>query len=229
MCATADAITKPWGSPDKAKVLVIGHDPRLQGSSTLATYCLFADYYFRPKPTERRELAKYQLAEALFNCVKDLTGGRISDDEVLVTNLCNAALPRPLDRRIVFIPEEKAEKGLKEIRVLLAGSNIKLVFPMSQQVNYWLQVLGFFPANAGFVEESKPKEIGIKNVLPYYEPRKGRAFKRICGQKFIADDQYYLFPILHVKSYPLKGNFCVYEEDYVSCRMEVRRVIDRLP
>lgn len=99
---------------------------------------------------------------------------------------------------------------------------------MSQQVNYWLQVLGFYSANAGFVEESKPKEIGINNAPPYYEPGKGGAFKRICGQKFIADGQYYLFPILHVKSYPLKGHFCIYEEDYARCRMEVRRVIDSL-
>ena len=110
MCATTDAITKPWGSPDRAKVLVIGHDPRLQGSSTLAAYCLFADYHFRTKPTEKRELAKYQLAEALFNCVRDLTGGRISDDEVMVTNLCNQALP-VLREELSLYPKKRPKKG----------------------------------------------------------------------------------------------------------------------
>jgi hypothetical protein len=190
MCPTSDAITRPWGSPEKARVLVIGHDPRLQVSGTLATYCFFADYYFRAKPTQKTELAKYQLAEAVFACVGDLTGGHIPDDEVLVTNLCNQALRRPLGRKIVFIPKEKAEQGLTEIRALLKGSHIRLIFPMSQQVNYWLQALGFYPANNAFVEASKPKEIGTKNDPPYYEPSRPGAFKGVCGRKFIADQKY---------------------------------------
>lgn len=228
MCATSDAITKPWGSPEKAKVLVIGHDPRLQASSTLATYCFFADYFFRVKPTQKTELAKYQLAEALFAYVRDLTGGRTSDDEVLVTNLCNQALPHAPGRKTVFIPKEKAEAGLREIRALLKGSHIRLIFPMSQQVNYWLQALGFYPANTVFVETSKPKEIGIKNDPPYYEPSRPGAFKGVCGRKFIADQKYSLFPIMHVKSYPLKGNFLVYEDNYAHCRGEVKKVIESL-
>jgi hypothetical protein len=226
--ATSDAVTKPWGSHETARVLVIGHDPRLQGSSTLANYCFFADYYFRDKPNEKRELAKYQLAEALFTCIKDLTSGQFSDKEVLVTNICNEALPHPRGRKIVFIPKDKAEKGLKEVRYLLKGSQVRLIFPMSQQVNYWLQVLGFYPVNAGFVEESTPKEIGTRSDPPYYEPRRPGAFKRICGEKYTADSEYFLFPILHVKNYPLKGNFCVYDKNYANCRTEVRRVVDSL-
>lgn len=228
VCATSNAVTKPWGSPETARVLVIGHDPRLQGSSTLANYCFFADYYFRDKLTVKSDLAKYQLAEALFTCIKDLTSDRIFDKGVLVTNLCNQALPRPHGRKIVFLPKDEAEKGLKEVRSLLKGSQVRLIFPMSQQVNYWLQVLGFYSANASFVEESTPKEIATRSDPPYYEPSRPGAFKRICGKKFTADGQYFLFPILHVKSYPLKGKFCVYEENYASCRMEVRRVMDSL-
>lgn len=228
MRTPTDRITKPWGNPDTAKILVIGHDPRLQTSNTLATYCFFADYYFNTKPTEKKELAKYQLAEALFGCVRDLTNGRISDEEVLITNLCNQALPSPSGGRTVFIPRERAEKGLEDIRDLLAGSHVKVVFSMSQQVNYWLQVLGFYSENASFVNEAKPKEIGINCIPPYYTPIKGRAFKRICGLKFVADSQYYLFPILHIKNYPLKGQFCLYEEDYTCCRMRVKEVINSL-
>lgn len=228
MCARGDEVTRCWGSPETARVLVIGHDPRLQDSSTLADYCFFSDYYFRDKPTVRSELAKYQLAEALFVCIRDLTGGRTSDEELLVTNLCNQALPSPVGRRTVLLPRREVERGLRDLRALLTGSQISLILAMSQQVNYWLQVLGFYPADALFVEESTPKEIGTRSDPPYYEPSRPGAFKRICGKEFIADGQYSLFPILHVKSYPLKGKFGLYEPNYAACRIGVRRVIDSM-
>jgi len=38
--------TQPYGDITKAKVLIIGHDPRLQQSDTMAGFCFFADYYF---------------------------------------------------------------------------------------------------------------------------------------------------------------------------------------
>jgi len=226
--ARSDQVTRPWGSPETARVLVMGHDPRLQDSGTLADYCLFADYYFRDKPTVRSELAKYQLAEALFVCIRDLTGGRISDKELLVTNLCNQPLRSPLGRRTVLLPRREVERGLRELRALLTGSQIRLIFSMSRQVNYWLQILGFYPADARFVEESTPKEIGTRSDPPYYEPSRPGAFKRICGKEFIADGQYSLFPILHVKSYPLKGKFGLYEAHYAACRTGVRKVIASL-
>ena len=58
--------TKPWGDPETANILVIGHDPRLQETATIADYCFFADYYFQPKPEKKNELRKYGLAESLF-------------------------------------------------------------------------------------------------------------------------------------------------------------------
>ena len=63
--------TKIWGNTEKAKILVIGHDPGLQRSSTIADYCFFADYYFRPKPSHASELSKYKLDESLFHCIMD--------------------------------------------------------------------------------------------------------------------------------------------------------------
>ena len=225
---TPGVSTKPWGDPHKAKVLVIGHDPRLKESDTLANYAFFADYHFNPKPSNNRELAKYELAEALFTCIRDLTGGRISDEKLLVTNLCNEALDHPAGRKTVYIPKQKAEKGLKETRAQLTGSNVKLIFAMSQQVNYWLQMLGFYPASVSFVEASKPKEAGLKSRPQYYEPSRPRAFKEICGKRFVADGKYHLFPILHVKAYPLKGAFLTYDEDYAHCRLEVGKTITAL-
>jgi len=213
--------TNVWGNPEKAKILVIGHDPRLQKSSTIANYCFFADYYFQPKPDKKNELAKYRLAESLYGCIRDLTGGFFCDDEVLITNLCNEVLPKAPQGRNVLIPEDKAKNGLEMIRSLLTSSNIKLVFAMSQQVNYWLQKLGFYITDTKFLEKAEPKENGVKNDKPYYEPKKVKAFLEICGHRYLADNQYHLFPILHIKNYPPKGRFLAYEGNCARCKKEI--------
>lgn len=220
--------TKIWGNTEKAKILVIGHDPGLQRSSTIADYCFFADYYFRPKPSHASELSKYKLAESLFRCIMDLTAEHFSNEEILITNLCNEVLPQSRIGKINYIPRGKAEDGLQTIRNLLKGSNVKLIFPMSQQVNYWLQELGFYPANTRFIEQSEPRGKGTTNEQPYYEPKKPRAFKEVCGNKYLADNQYFLFPILHVKSYPLKGRLLTYEDNYINCKKKVKELIDSL-
>ncbi len=100
---------------------------------------------------------------------------------------------------------------------------------MSQQVNYWLQKLGFYGTNTAFVEKSEPKKIGVINKPPYYTPSKSGAFREICGKKYLVDNQYYLFPILHVKSYPLEGNLLTtYGENYTNCVREIRNLINSL-
>jgi len=221
--------TKIWGNPEKAKILVIGHDPGLQNSPTIADYCLFADYHFRPQPSQKREQAKYQLAQKMYDCIKELTSGRDSDDDVLVTNLCNEVLTPSPPNKINYIPLGKAKEGLKAIRVLLKNSDITLIFPMSQQVNYWLQKLGFYGTNTAFVEKSEPKKIGVNNKPPYYAPSKSGAFKEICGNKYLVNNQYYLFPILHVKSYPLEDNLLTtYGENYTNCVREIGSLINSL-
>lgn len=77
-------------------MFVIGHDPRLQKSDTLAEYCFFADYYFREVPTQRSEKAKYELAGALYSYVNFITNNKYSSEEVFVTNLCNIELDHAL-------------------------------------------------------------------------------------------------------------------------------------
>ena len=220
--------TKPWGNPKTAKVMVIGHDPALQRSQTLAEYCFFADYYFRDKPSSVKELRKYQLAEALFTCIDDLTGGRIPKEQILITNLCNHQLTRPGKGKTVFIPRKEAEQGLAQIAYFLADSKIKLVFPMAQQVNYWLQTLGFYPIDRQFIEAAEPDSVGIDSCPAFYRPRKTGAFKYICGKRFTRYNQQSVFPILHIKNYPLKGRFKVYEQAYANCKTEVQRVIESL-
>lgn len=220
--------TKIWGNPEKARILVIGHDSGLQSSPTIADYCFFADYYFQPKPSRNSELSKYRLAESLFNCIRDLTTGLFSDDKILITNLCNETLPPSPKGKTNYIPRVKAEDGLRTTRNLLNESRVVLIFAMSQQVNYWLQQLGFYNTGTQFLQKSDPKEIGICNEQPYYQPKKPGAFKDICGNKYVADNKYNLFPILHVKSYPLKENFLTYEENYQNCKKDITELIDSL-
>ncbi len=131
------------GGLSSAKVLVIGHDPRLRHSDTVASYALFADYFFRPVPRKASEKAKYQLAEALFSYVGILTCFHYPAYQIAVTNLCNNALPHAPKGKTVLIPQEEAADGLAEIEDILSNSNIELVFPMSLQVNHWLQQLVF--------------------------------------------------------------------------------------
>jgi hypothetical protein len=70
--------TLDWKSTNP-KILVIGHDPRLQKSDTIAGYALFADYYFKPIPKAPRELQKYNLAKATFGKILSLTNGKARD------------------------------------------------------------------------------------------------------------------------------------------------------
>ena len=107
------------GDIKKAKVLVIGHDPRLRETNTLASNAFFADYYFRSIPTQRSERAKYNLAEAVFGYIGYLTSYKYSADQIVLTNLCNFALPHAPKGKTVFIPEEKARQGINEINDML--------------------------------------------------------------------------------------------------------------
>jgi hypothetical protein len=199
--------TKPWGDLSKAKILVIGHDPRLQNSDTIADYCFYANYFFKEIPKRGNELQKYKLAESVFSYISYLTNYKFLADEYYITNLCNISLPHAPKGKTVLIPAEIAKKGIEDIEEFLKNSEIKLIFAMSQQVNYWLQKLGFYDADVKYLKMAEPKEKGLISEQLYYEPRKSSAFKRICGKKYIVDGKYALFPILHVKNYPFKGRF----------------------
>jgi hypothetical protein len=206
------------GNLNAAKVLVIGHDPRLQVSNTLADKAFFADYYFRSIPTRRSERAKYKLAEAVYSYIGHLTSYKYSADQIVLTNLCNDSLSHAPKGKTVYISEEKAHHGIDEIHNILSRSDIKVIFAMSLQVNYWLQKLGFYTALEEFLSAAEPKQKGVNNELPYYEPIRGRAFTLICGKQYTTNDQRGVFPILHVKNWPLKDPFAkAYAKSYEAC------------
>lgn len=215
------------------KALLIGHDPRLRNSSTIAEYALFADYHFSDNKKEKAWKSKKRFADLAYEQLRDLTGGKaFSDDEVYVTNLCNEELPNhPLKKGTVYIPRDKAEEGVKHIeQILIDNPTIQYVFPMSQQVNYWLQELGFYTfQNSRFLEDASPQKTGVENTPPYYEARKGKAFLKICGKVFKPSnteltDKVSIFPILHCRCYPLGERFKAYEK----CYDEIRQWFERI-
>lgn len=209
------------------RALLIGHDPRLRNSNTIAEYALFADYHFPGHQKDAGCKSKERFADLAFQQLRDLSGGEVfSDEEVYVTNLCNEELPNhPPKKRTVYIPREKAEEGVKHIeQILLDYPSIKFVFPMSQQVNYWLQELGFYSSSDDeFKGSSTPKNKGEENEPQYYEPRKGKAFLKICGKVFRPNNaelakRVHIIPILHSRCYPLGKRFQAYEPCYEKIR-----------
>jgi hypothetical protein len=220
-----DMETKPYGNLSEAKVLVIGHDPRLQKTDAIAEFAFNADLYFKEeKPKTDFERRQRGLARSMFDYIGYLTGKRFSPREVLVTNLCNKALPHAPVGKTVLIPEREAQDGLRDIRGLLSQARIEVIFAMSEQVNYWLQKLGFCPPHSQFLLDATPAKIGTANNPPYFKPSRSKAFQLICGMEFIADGKYRFFPILHAKNWPLRGKFKeAYEQAHERCVEVLRR------
>jgi hypothetical protein len=202
-------MTEDWKSKEEARILLIGHDPRLQKSDTEAKYVLFANYFFEEIPKPISEKQKYGLAKSTFDYIAYLTLNKFKPENIYITNLCNDALVHAPKGRTVLIPKDKAEKGLNNInKILLKNQSIEYIFPMSLQVNYWLQKLDFYNSNDDFLKLSEPKEKGLKNNPPYFEVQTKRTFQMICGKEFsINNGKHKVIPILHVKNYPLKGRF----------------------
>lgn len=201
--------TKDWKSIDTARLLLVGHDPRLQQSNTIAEYVLFANYYFDDIPESAHEKRKYGLAKSTFDHIVYLTNGKFKVETIFITNLCNSQLEHAPKGKTILITREKAEQGLVNIkRILSENPTIEYVFPMSLQVNYWLQKFGFYNSGDSFVEQSEPKEAGLTNNPPYYQPKIKRTFTMICGKVFnVTIGHQKVIPILHSKNYPLKGRF----------------------
>lgn len=219
--------TKDYIPSKPPKVLLVGHDPRLRESPTIAEYALFADYHFSGLKKGQAWVSKKSFADLAYEQLRDLTGGKaFSDDEVYVTNLCNEELPNlPPEKCTMYIPRDKAEEGAKHIeQILMDNPTIQYVFPMSQQVNYWLQELCFYTSqNSEFLEDAIPNKTGEEHTPPYYEPKRGKAFLKICGKVFKPNnqelaDRVSIFPILHCRCYPLGDRFKAYEKCYDEIR-----------
>lgn len=195
------------GDLSEARILVVGHDRRLRRSATLADAPFFGDYFLKPVPTPRSELAKYNLAEALFGYVGAITSYRFPASSLAITNLCNLALPHAPSGRVVLIPEDEAKAGVKHLESIVKRAPIKLVLAMSEQVNYWLQKLGFTEADPEYIQRGAPKGKGIASRPPYYEPRSRGAFPLICGRPHNSTLGFVLYPIVHVRSWPFDSRY----------------------
>jgi hypothetical protein len=200
--------TEDWKSIEIAKALVIGHDPRLKNSDTIAQYALFADYYFKEVPTNTSEKRKYGLAKATFDLIKYLTINKVKPETIYITNLCNESLPHAPKNRMVYIPFEKAKEGIENIKkILRENPSIEYLFPMSLQVNYWLQKLGFYTSNNEFLNLTEPHEKGLLHNPQYFKPKKDRTFLLICGNIYSQIDSHHkILPILHSIQFPLNSN-----------------------
>lgn len=216
--------TKPYGNLSKAKVLVIGHDPQLVNSATIAEYCFFADYYMDKykeiKPTDISEKKKYYFARALYLYINNLTNHKYKNDEIYITNLCNNEINRNTSGTI-YIPENEAKEGLIQIKYLLDNSKIEKVFAQSMQVNYWLQKLGLYSSNDNYIKLSEPIESFALNgeYVPYYikQGNISSPFYKICGNEFNVGNKAKLYPIIHVKQYN-DGKCGVYKKKLELCK-----------
>lgn len=198
------------------RALLIGHDPRLQNSDTQAEYVLFANFFFDITIKDRAFKSKYGLAATAFNQITHITKGKIKPEEIYITNLCNSALPHAPKGKIVYIPEDKAIEGVKNIeKIIEENPSIDFIFPMSLQVNYWLQKLGLYYSIDEFIEKSTPKTKGIQNNPPYYKPTGKSPFLLICGNRYkVTGGKQIVIPILHAKHFPLNKKFKAYEPAY---------------
>ena len=184
------------------KVLLIGHDPRLQTSDTIADYALFINYYFNGCSNIGSEKRKYNFAKASFEQVLNLTNNNYRAEEIYVTNLCNETLPHAPQGKTVLIPHDVAKEGVECIKKIISqNDSIELILPMSQQVNYWLQRFDFYRTDTDFLLKAEPKEKGIINESPYYEPKKHKVFLDICGNIYKTETSKMVVPILHTKQY----------------------------
>lgn len=202
------------------RALLIGHDPRLHESDTQAEYVLFANYYFDKTSRCRSCKSKYGLAASAFNQITHITNGKIIPEEIYIANLCNSALPHAPQGKTVYIPEDKAIEGVENIKQIIEkNQSIEYIFPMSLQVNYWLQKLELYYSSAEFVEKSSPKSNGILYEPPYYEPKNKSTFLMICGYSYkVSGGKQTVIPILHAKCFPLNNQFRAYEPAYERIR-----------
>lgn len=223
-----NVITEDFIPSKPAKALIVGHDPTLQKSKGQALCTLYANYYFKEVPKSGSELSKYNLAQSTFEQIVDLTNGTIDSSEMYVTNLCNVKLSRKKGGSVVWIPEDKARDGVERIRRILEDyPSIEYVFPMSLQVNYWLQKLGFYDSKDSFLEDSEPVQSGIEQLR--FRPKKGRTFLMICGKQYqvIGGTGQIVVPTLHSKNYPIKGRFAAYSDCYQKAREFFRASVSK--
>jgi hypothetical protein len=197
---------RPFGNTGKARILVIGHDPRLQRSDAQAQYAFFLNHLEQPRPTRPSERHKYDFAFSVVNYVQYLGGPSVTLEDMFFTNLCNEFLKRPIAGGTVLITDNAAERGAQAIEGILSRRSFKVILSMAPQVLYHLVRLGFV-ANPdenllAFLRTARPSQAAIARKA--YVPVGRSPFLRVCGKKYYhRSDGVPLIPVVHVKQWPL--------------------------
>jgi hypothetical protein len=213
---------KPFGDLRTATILVIGQDPRLQRSHAEAEVAFFFDYLAHSRPASRSEARRYDLAQAVWRYVNDLTGCDVLLTELYVTNLCNEFLEHAPRSGTVLIPDEQARRGVEEIKQIVAGGRFKVILPMAVQTFYHLCRLGFISEAselADFIQAACPHP--DKAAQGIYQQSGQAPFLEVCGQRF-HHRGVPVIPIVHVKQWPLRPGMIRYEEPMQQARQQVQ-------
>jgi len=199
---------KPYGDTATARLMVIGHDPRLHLGKAEAKYAFFLDYLERPIPLIRSERRKYEFASAVVRYVRFLAGFSIPITDQYFTNLCNEFINGPIYSGTVLIPDDFADTGIRAIEDTLNRGSFKVILAMTPQVFYHL-------ARTGFVNNSDDRVIPFyRNARPSfaamnkkaYVPTAKSPFLAVCGLKFHhRNDNIPVVPIVHAKQWPLNA------------------------
>lgn len=225
-------ITKDWSSIIAPRVLLVGENSTLQWSDDVIDYVMFLDYYFRPKPYDLGERSRYAEAKNIFDMVRFTTADWCQPQELYATNLSFDILPRPPKGKRMFIPESEAAKGFTHIKeILKANPTIEYVMVMGMQANYYLQKLGLYSSSDIFMHGAQPREMGLINTPPYYQPVDGKVFRKICCQIFKNQElDVKIIPILMAKDYPLRDdNIRIYEALYLNLQANFKKDENQLP
>lgn len=202
-------VCKLFGDVEKTKILVIGHDPRLQKSNTQAQYAFFLDYLQRPPPMLPFERRKYDFASSVVSYIKYLAGSNLSLEDVLFTNLCNEFLECPVGRGTVLITDDAAGRGIQVIESILQQGSFKLIIPMAPQVFYHLVrtgfVIGFSENLRDFLKRAQPRHTAEERNV--YVPSGRNPFLLVCSRIYNhRRDRTPIIPVVHVKQWPLNIN-----------------------
>jgi hypothetical protein len=197
---------RPFGNIDKAKILVIGHDPRLQRSDAEAQYAFFLNYLEQSRPVRTSEGRKYDFASSVVNYIRHLAASSTALEDMFFTNLCNEFLEHPTISGTVLITDDAAERGIQAIEGILSRGSFKVILSMAPQTLYHLVRLGFV-ANPdenllAFLRMARPSPAAA--VRGAYVPVGRSAFLMVCGRRYHhRRDGVPLVPILHAKQWPL--------------------------
>jgi hypothetical protein len=193
---------KPYGNPTRAEVMVIGHDPRLQRGKAEAQYAFFLDLLQQSEPSSSSEKSKYALADSVYRYIRNLTGDKLSLDQMYFTNLCNEFLERTQNSGTIYIPDDLAYKGIQQIENVLSRGQFKVVVPMSLQVFYHLVRNGFIDdldeTLKYFLAQSQP--ISNASQKGVYKAAAPRSFLKVCGRTYY-HGKTPVVPVVHVKQW----------------------------